>query len=539
MKKRFTFGMAAFLMAACSVNVSAQGESDFPKYDFTPTDLVTEQPEGELRIYERNGENLTSFLGGIDEGFQSGRKLEVVFAEDGKTVWFYNIVSTAGDCFSWVKGELRDNKIVIPQGQVLWMVDYGTYYNAYVLCNIRYNMDPDATAYEIYECIPGDIELSYEDGIISLLPNSSGEAAIGLQRYSTDEFIIEYGLNYKWLGYGDVNSVYKPFDMKPSAAPKSDAIIEKYAFTYSSYPGGSVKGHLVDVAIEDDNFFVRGLSQIDATEYWANATIKDNEISFNGRQYLGEQRIGFSDYFLFLCPIEIFERGNNLFAEFTDETVFSWDSQNKTASSTGSMVMNSGNEMLLYSDIWCDMTLAPYEDVPAIPENPRIGADYFTDPDWGMTQIMVEIPCLDINGKYIDTQYLSYRMFVNGEPFTFVPGDFEYFDLEKPMEEIPYNFSSYDIEMLDAGIWAVTFYGDEPESIGVQTICTSGGETNMSDIVTYATSGIEESLTSEEPVSVKYFTTAGIEVKEDYKGLTICVEKYSDGTVKTYKRFNR
>lgn len=531
--------VATMLLATGCASVFAQDNQDFPVYDFKAEDCIKTQPEGELKVYERNGDNYTSYLGGVVEGIQSGQRLEVVFGDDGKTVWFYNIVSTACDCFSWVKGEIEGNKITIPAGQPMWFLDYGSYYNAYVLCNLAENEDPDATAYETYKCIPGDIELSYENGEIKLLPNQSGIAAIGLQRYSTDSFIIEYGLNYKWLGYGDVGSEYAPFDAVPTKGPSDEIPQLQYAFTYSTAVGGETTGHLVDVAIDGENFYVRGLSQTTSPDSWAKGEIKGGQLVFPAKQYLGIQRVNFADHFIYLCASGTFEEKGELYADFADETIFSWDTASGTATSDGSLMMNSGDSEVVFSDIWFDMKLSPYKDVAAIPANPKIGRDYFSDPDWGMTQIMVEIPCLDVNGNYINTSYLSYRMFVNGEVYTFVPGDFEYFDLEQPMQDIPYNFSSYDIQMLGAGIWSVTFYGDEPKSIGVQSISTAGGETNYSDIITYSTSRVEDMNQEAMPATVKYYDISGVEVPYNTSGLIMRVEKYEDGTIKTTKQINK
>ena len=74
------------------------------------SDYVTEQPEGELRTYVRTGDNLISIVGGSVDGTQNGQTLKVIFAPDGKTVWFYEIVSSASSCFGWIKGEFNDAK---------------------------------------------------------------------------------------------------------------------------------------------------------------------------------------------------------------------------------------------------------------------------------------------------------------------------------------------------------------------------------------------------------------------------------------------
>ncbi len=198
------------ILTVLTLGVPTYADGTFPEYHFTQADYVTEQPAGTLKLYERQGTNLKSYLGGVAESTQEGGKISIVFADDGRTVWMRNIISTAQDCLVWTKGEIKGDTIVIPQGSVMWFYDFQSYYNAYVLCNIAQNTDPDAKPTESYKCIPGDIKFSYKNGVLKLLPNSSGIAAIGLQRYSTDSFIIEIGYNYLWLGYGDINSVNFP-----------------------------------------------------------------------------------------------------------------------------------------------------------------------------------------------------------------------------------------------------------------------------------------------------------------------------------------
>lgn len=521
---------ATMVPAFLGLSIPAVAEETFPEYNFSADDCVHEQPEGVLKTYKRDGGNLKSYLGGVAENEQSGLEMDIVFADDGKTVWFHNIVSTAQDCFVWTKGEIRKDRIVIPQGTPMWFYDFGTYTTAYVLCNLKENPDSDSSSSDGFECIPGDIEFSYEDGVVKLLPNSSGIAAIGLQRYSTDSFIIENGLNYKWLGYGDINSEYTVFDETPVSTPTDTENAVKYAFTYKTQPGGAICGHIVDVLENEGKLRVRGLSQLFGTEYWASADIEGSKVIFPAKQYLGTDRDGYDDFFLYLCSTRMSSDNEFFWMDFADETVFELDETTGIMTSDESLIMNRGDKVVMMGDCWMDMRLAPYKDKAVKPATPSLGAYYEYDKEMEQCRVSVEIPCVDVDGNYIDIANLSFRMYLNGELYTFKPSDYHYFELTEPMTEIPYGFSCYEIYMYTTGMWTVDFFGDEPEAIGVQTISKAGGETSMSEIATFATTNVENISASNDIVSERYFNISGMPVDKDYKGMVIRNTIYSDGS---------
>lgn len=511
-----------------------KAQYNWPLYDFNREDWVTEQPAGELKIYERQGQNLSAYLGGTDEGSQQGYQMKIVFDEDGKSVWFNNIISSAQDCFSWVKGELRDNKIIIPEGSLMWYGDYGSYNLYYILTNLEYKEEDDD--YESYQCIPGDIEFQFEDGIITLLPNSSGIAAIGLQRFANDDFYFEYGYNYKWLGYGDLNSSYIPFEQQPNVGPSDDAQICQYSFTYSTLPEEMPTGHIVDVVFEDDKMWIKGLDVNTLSNVWVYAEISGDTAIFPSSQYLGAYTINYSDCLIYLCSAEIVQVNGEYSVKFTDETIFQIDSQNGKLVSDGTLVLNRGNKEPLFSNIFTNLNLNPYQDIAGIPEIPQI-LNYYYDDEWEMGMISVNIPCVDIKGNFIDPSNLSFRILVNGSPFTFDPS--VYFGLWEPMTEIPYDFTDYyDIYMISPGQWEIQLYGIEPESIGVQSISRAGGEINESEIATFLTTGLTQDVVASEVVDTKYYNLNGNEVSKDFKGIVIRKETFQDGRVKTTKILN-
>ena len=87
--------------------------------------VITDQPEGELKTYNRAGNAVYVSGGYLTAGEQSGR-MNIVYAEDGK-VYLNNILMGCGGYFgnSWVEGYIDGNELRVPLGQsIYWSDDY-------------------------------------------------------------------------------------------------------------------------------------------------------------------------------------------------------------------------------------------------------------------------------------------------------------------------------------------------------------------------------------------------------------------------------
>ena len=84
-------------------------------------DIITEQPEGTLVSYTRDGEYMSVSLYGFDADYQTGR-VKVVYADDGKTVYIKDPLCYAEGVGAWVQGELSDDGLTIsvPLGQYVY-----------------------------------------------------------------------------------------------------------------------------------------------------------------------------------------------------------------------------------------------------------------------------------------------------------------------------------------------------------------------------------------------------------------------------------
>ncbi len=128
-------GLAVAVVASAGVNSRGNAYRPIEKQSSRATtmkspsrvDIITEQPEGTVVNYMRNGEYLLSSLYGYDTDYQTGR-VKIVYAPDGKTVYIKDILCYGEGSGVWVMGELSDDKstISVPLGQyIAYNEDYG------------------------------------------------------------------------------------------------------------------------------------------------------------------------------------------------------------------------------------------------------------------------------------------------------------------------------------------------------------------------------------------------------------------------------
>ncbi len=518
-----------------------------PKSDVAPmqavtpnaaVDYITEQPEGELRTYVRDGLSYSSVLGGIIEQTQDGQRLQVVFDADGKTVWFYEIVGAAGMCYGWVKGEFNEtkDKITVKEGQYAWFYDYGSYYTGYKVCRIVPNPDGTAENYDIFEYVPGDIEYSYaEDGTITLLADENGVAAIGLIRDSTDSFIVDNGLNGKWLGYGDMYSVYTTFEENFNQAPSEDLLRESYSFVYDVDTEGNRFGHILTAVFDNDKVYVQGIFSY-LPEAWLIGTVENDKVTFSAGQQLGvfDRR-----YIFFECGAYTMETDGTTGEKYysmmlAENVVFNLDKENNIMSADGSAIaMGGGIKEMMLVEWYIDPTLSKFEDVAVKPAKPEIVS--FT-PEFDENQqryLTVSMKAADVDGNFIDPTKLFLGIFIDGELFTFTAQD--YYMMEDT-QYLPFGYSDgWYFFNEGLGVMKIVFTLPEINEIGAKCYYAGGGTETESDMATYTVAGVDSVVEDFEIKGETYYDIMGRRVDNPANGIFIKKTMYSDGSVKSEK----
>lgn len=516
--------------------IQAQRGIAMPKAEGATQDYITEQPEGELKTYVRSGENMTAVMGGIVDGSQAGRTMNIVFAPDGKTVWFDKMISATTATFGWIKGEIEGDKIVIEPGQYAWYYDYGTYYTAYSVERIVPNPDGNATNYDTYLTAEGNIEFAMgEDGSLTLLPGEDGVAAIGLIRRTTDEFLVEYGYDGKWLGYGDQNTVYTPFEANFNEGPAEGTELQDFAMTYDLYVGSAERsGHLTKGAIVGDKIYIQGASQY-MKDAWLVGTIEGNKVTVD------KQLAGILDgYYTYFVGGEIVSQYNEetqqdeYFYAPIEQMTFDYNAETRSLTSNDCLLVAASEN--LFAEGYMKVAFNPYEDVAAQPATPVVGEDFLPyDTESGSCFVTVYVPSEDVNGNYIDGNKLTYSVYIDDELFTFDPSFYFYFSNPTTVIDFGY-YEDYRFQNLGAGRIAIEINKEPLHSIGVKSFYAGGGETTESDMGMFYLnmSGISD-IQGKAVSKITYYNLAGQSSNRPFSGMNIVVTTHTDGTTSTAK----
>ena len=420
--------------------------------------VITEQPEGELKTYMRSGGAMYNFLGYLFTTYQDGGAMQIVFADDGKTVYLKDPISQAA-AGTWVKAELSDDgkTLTMPLNQYIIFyneVDYGLI-TAWVDVTVdesgNLNAVPNLDIHEVTFTI-GD------DGTISL-NGSSGD----VDNFTGSGLGLIYDDDLTWAAYLDWESVYTPFDAKPVELPDG-AVLEDFSMKYID-SNDNPTGEMVKVAMMDNDVYIKGFSSL-VPDGVMKGTLNGDMVVFPSDQYIG---IGNS---LFLSMAGIDADYNVL-----DNLEFGYDAATRTMTANDILAVVAG---LNIQELYGQPVIAPYFDHAATPANPEV-IDFVDQGELGGYNYgSFSVPTLDTEGNFINPNDLYYRIyFDDDELFTFGPD--EYPELTEFMTDVPYYFTDgYDFGVGGATVY---FYETGFQRVGIQSVFRGGGEEHESDIV--------------------------------------------------------
>ena len=295
-----------------------------------------------------------------------------------------------------------------------------------------------------------------------------------------------------YAGYGAERIVLTAIDDEIAAVP-DDAEVLPYALTYDN-PYGGVEHKMVKVSFAGNTVYLSDLYNVNV-EGWAKGTIEqDGEgntyVVFRSPQYLGlDASGGYHVYFIAGYAEKFYDEENGYYDwnyEFKDEIRFVLDTEKRTltANETGAAIyINAGNTALASYVIITNPVLKPYVEEIAVPADPIIEADYYYpyDASFGYGTITFYIKAEDINGNFLNSENLYYRLYADEDVMTFSPEDHP--GLPAEVDELPYSFTNYDTVYAYEDYHQIVFFETGFSRLGVQAIYRSGGEERVSDIV--------------------------------------------------------
>lgn len=234
-------------------------------------DLITSQPEGELRTYTRSGmcyysEDFITY----DQTQQVGN-LDIVFAPDGKTVYLKEFISALSGLNTWVSGTLSEDgkQITVPTGQnIFYMDDLGTYLTLNIVV-----YDDAEKAFKVDNSVK-EILLKVEDNVIAV-ENTNEHRVVGMV-FANDN---------QWACFGDYESVYTLFDDTPLTPPSGLPSVKYILQGTDGYE--SPIAYSADMVFDGNDVYINGTGGYYCPNAWVKGTKDGNTITVPSGQYLG------------------------------------------------------------------------------------------------------------------------------------------------------------------------------------------------------------------------------------------------------------
>jgi thiol-disulfide isomerase/thioredoxin len=435
-------------------------------------DIISEQPEGTMKVYSRSGSAYVVSLFGVYETSVEGAVGSVVFGADDK-VYIKNIVSQANGLNAWVVGTISGSTITIQLPQTV-----------YAFLDEGYNLEAAKMSYDA----ENQTYVKSADQTVKLNYNvETGDITTPAGKLTTGEDII--GLMYdddlSWAGYGDWNIAMTAVTDELVEAP-AGLTTEQYALTANGY-----EGSLVQVGFNGDDVYVQGIDH-NLPETWVKGTVSGNKVTFKSGQYVGADEV--AGYHQYLMSATVTQEWDDWYEEYYDvytladtDIEFTYDAETKTLSESTPFLLNCGKDVVSYLYAFNKAKMAKFIEVAATPAAPSAvglfegGWSYYLA-GYGWGDLEFAITPADVDGNYILPEKLSYQIYtkVNGEvkPLSLSWNDYVY-QQEPTMVEIPFGYN----DGWDIAANYLYYYIIGPEAYGIQTIYRGAGEEKRSEIV--------------------------------------------------------
>ncbi len=454
---------------------------------------------------------------------------KVVYGENDE-VYFYDIVPFAGTG-AYVKGVKNGDKIEVSLPQTVWYSEDEGY--GLNLCLL------DQTQVEE----EGIIYIDYVPSETSSLTFTVAEDGSMVAEEVSAELMLGYAYtdDDTWSYYGVTELSFAPFNEQIVELPSDYGVSEAFWLVNTGD-----YGYPVNWAQGGEEVYFQGIceSMLDA---WGKGTVEYEDdhavISIAQDQYLGI----YSNYYVFTKAAKcIYEDGELYNLEMLpSDTPYQliWDFEENTITAKDkdvAFVYSASKERIVYLDFFIDLKLVHQDDFAGTPVNP-CNLDYSAEnlDYYGCYEFYFTVPAVSTEGDVLDTNCLSYIVYIDGEEWEFDPEDY---GVEESMVEIPWDFSTYGIWNFGAADREIDFYVEGVTTAGVQSVYKYNGEETRSEIVTVVVDGEDavNAISADKKIaSVKMYDVAGREVSKDAKGVVIKRVVYEDGTVASFKKMAR
>lgn len=546
--------------------------------------MITTQPEGELKVYNRAGQTLDGNGGYVTPTTQSGT-CNIVYAPDGVTIYMQDPIS-GYKTGAWVEGTVDGNMITVPLGQEL---EYDSNYDAYVVLTFgtTYFYEEQGNQYIEIDDSGYEVATFTIDGNTIRLNGSAGDVyATGNEAYIATGLAGKWNDINSWSGDLDMHTVLTEIPSQPDDPIDVPTVItetpEGTLLTYYR-SGGYIYHNFLETGItefedvmnvvfaEGGKVYIQNPITTLSNGNWVEGTYNEEtgiisiptgqcvswmtNYGYGGLLVWGHtwyEQIGWDYdydepvYWLYgaydpdVTEIRYQVEGNTI--TLLDGQGDVWAPYPEWGNTTGPCLIYTDNHE--WANVLQFSTVAVINDEgPIIPANPTADEWYDCGNDWATSKFYFTLPSTDIEGNPIDPTKLSYSIFLDDDQiFTFDYWDYDY-DIEDDMTEIPYSIYSDGYDITDHMIY---IYGTNNSDwplftwrIGIQVYYTDHGVKTASDIVYLEvfpnpSTAVSEVSVNKSVANVRYYNMAGQEVAQP-QGMVIKVTTYTDGTTSSAK----
>lgn len=405
-------------------------------------------PEGVDESFIMNVSENT-FLG--DEDVE-GYKMNVRRSADGTKIFFDNLTpgfngdeNTEG--YSWVEGKVDGNDITIPAGQVLYKSPSQTLYLQVVTID-EYGQVDEFLA-DVHFTIDGDKIVQADNSLrISVFEDGETQDEAG--------FFI-FMNNFEMMPIGDI----------PVFNPPSDATVEQWMLT------GDSGSRFVKVARSGNDVYVAGFSEMAPDDY-VPGVIADGKLSFRSAYILTSN----AQKYIRLIGAREGEPDESGLPQLVMTPTYEFDVNEAedcfTLNPAGDYIVEASYFNFNMLNGISNVKLFRYAgDVAATPATPEI--TMWSEPD---RLLQFTVPCSDVDGNFINPDKLTYRLYLDGEPFVFSTDDYQF--IETPMTDIPYDFTEYYDIYSNGETKTVYLHAPEFTTLEVESTYTVDGDARSS-----------------------------------------------------------
>ena len=435
-------------------------------------DVITEQPEGELKTYYREGESLALeafwywyFL----TYYEQEGKIDIVYAPDGKTVYIKDLLY-GYNLETWVKGEIEDNKIIVPLNQCIYWSDDEMDGVVLGMADAAGTIDDEGFEY-FNRTEEETIEFTI-DGETLIMEGTSGTAE--------DDYYVVHGLTGYWNGQGlgigsiDWGNTYTEVHIEP-AIPADPEVINwedkgnekgnnRFFFTINME---DVDGNILDpdyvyysIYTDNDEIFT-----FTADTYSYSGITEDmTDVPYSLQYYDLHPENGY--VYFYRTNADGYERFFNERIGIQVHYIVNGEK-------------NSSNIVYWYLP----------EVHPAVPVNPTADNWYDDGDEGGFSRFYFTITLEDVDGNELDPMHTYYSIYTDDDQiFTFDYDTYGYSGITDDVTIVPYTIQYYDLHPENGYVY---FYRTNAEGyerffnqrIGIQVHYIVDGEINSSDIV--------------------------------------------------------